>query len=437
MVHRVGVNQAQRPQRPEPGLAGHDAAIDLSSAADGQTDGLDLSPVDGEAIPHLQAPTEPESRSARSRSRGMDMLVEFVRLVMVALFAVGGWQVASNVGSVSSPHLLVGIVLGSMIGFVIGGVFGRQAATAASQVEREFRRIPASELLSGFLGLVVGLLPAALLSVPLFHLPLMAALPTVALLYVIMGLLGYRIGRAKSDELLGTFGVKPRAAGMRQGEVAVLDTSAILDGRILSLVRMGFLRGSLLVARSVLRELQTIADSTDHARRARGRAGLDTLVTMRRDPSVEVVLVEDDERPDGGDVDAGLVRLARDRGGVLVTNDANLSKVAAALDVPVRSIHALAAALRPQVIAGDLVAVRLLRKGRDAGQAVGYLDDGTMVVVEDARSQIGATVQVEVANVLQTATGQMVFARLPEGGEAGAAEPAGERDADQGRGAGP
>jgi uncharacterized protein YacL len=340
-------------------------------------------------------------------------MVEAMRLIMVSLFAVAGWEVASRTGPQKSGRLLVGIVVGSGVGFVLGGALGRRTASAVSEVEREFRRIPAADALSATIGLVVALGLAALLAVPLFHLPPAAAYPTVAFVYVTAGTLGYRVGRSRSEELLALFGVKPRAAGGRAGDVAVVDTSALLDGRILSLVRMGFLGGTLLVSRSVVEELQAVADSSDEARRSRGRRALDLLVALRRDPGVDVVLVEEGDRP-GEPVDAQLVRLARARGAVLVSNDAALGKVAAALDVPVRSIHALADALRPPVVAGEQIPLRLSRPGRSAGQAVGYLEDGTMVVVEEADHLIGETVPVAVTNALRTATGQMVFARLPE-----------------------
>jgi uncharacterized protein YacL len=263
--------------------------------------------------------------------------------------------------------------------------------------------------------MVVALLPAALLSIPIFHLPPTAAFPTVGLLYYVCGYLGYQVGRSKSDELFAIFGVKPRAAGTKVGEVLVLDTSAILDGRIESLIRMGFLAGTLLVSSGVLEELQLVADSSDVARRARGRRALDLLVALRRDPAVDVQLVDQPQLRDPNvDVDAGLVRLARERGAALVTNDSNLAKVAQALDVPVRSIHALADAMRPAVMAGEHVTIRLIREGRTAGQGVGYLDDGTMVVVERASAKVGETVEVTVTNVLQTSNGQLIFGQLAD-----------------------
>jgi uncharacterized protein YacL len=204
-------------------------------------------------------------------------------------------------------------------------------------------------------------------------------------------------------------------AGTKAGDVLVLDSSAVLDGRFASLVRMGFLTGSLLVTTGVLEELQRVADAADPGRRSRGRRALDLLIELRRDPSVEVSLVEEDAPDRADEVDIRLVRLARARGGTLVTNDANLAKVAAALDVPVRSINALAEALRPSILIGDQVNVRLQRRGRDAGQAVGFLDDGTMVVVEEAADLVGRSHWVEVTNVLQSQNGRMAFGRPADG----------------------
>jgi uncharacterized protein YacL len=340
-------------------------------------------------------------------------LVEAVRLFMVGLFALSGWEVAAQMGPDDPQRLLVGTIIGSCVGYVAGGAFGRKTATAVDELEREVRRIPAAEILAGGIGLLVGLVLATLIAFPLYHLPLEAAYPMVGCAYAAFGYVGYKVGRAKSEELFRLFGVKPRVAGTRAGEVAILDSSAILDGRLAALVRLGFLNGMLLVPRGVLDELQAVADSSSPSRRARGRRALDILVALRRDPSVEVAFVDDRQWRLGDDpVDARLVRLAKERGGALVTNDSGLARVAAALDVPVRSIHALAEAMRPEVVAGDRVPVRLTRRGREKGQAVGYLDDGTMVVVEEADHLLGDTVTVTVTNSLQTSTGRLIFARV-------------------------
>jgi uncharacterized protein YacL len=351
-------------------------------------------------------------------------LVEFVRFIFVTLFALGGYEIAIHLDTARDAtwRAALGIVLGALVGYVFGGIFGRQTAQALSAVEREFRRAPAAEIAAGVAGLVVGLVIALLVSIPMFRLPPGASWPVVAFLYLTLPYIGWRVGRAKNSEMFSLVGLKPRAAGMGRAEVNVVDTSAFIDGRILDLVQTGFLGGVLLVPRGVLGELQRIADSSDANRRGRGRRGLDILAQLQHDPHVEVILVEEEAM---GEVDAGLVRLARDRGGAVVTADTNLVKVAQALQVPVRSIHGLAAAFRVPFLPGESLHVRLTRPGRDHGQAIGYLEDGTMVVVEEAAERIGTEAVVTVTNVLQTSTGRMVFAAL----QAPAVEVAvGERD---------
>jgi uncharacterized protein YacL len=349
-------------------------------------------------------------RDTRTRSRGT--FVELVRLVLVAVFTAGGWQIAQSLDQVGT-RLLAWVVLGSLVGYVVGGIIGRMAMRAVSAAERDFQAMPASELLAGVLGLILGLVIAVLISVFLFRLPPAVALPIAALVAMTLGYAGYRLGRAKRDELFGLFGLKTRAFGIRAGEANVLDTSALIDGRVKDVVSAGFLGGTLLVPRGVLGELQAVADSGDPSRRARGQRGLQVLRTLQRHPAVEVVLIENDHP--GEELDAQLVRVARDRGAALVTGDANLAKVAAALDVPTRSMSELAESLRPPFLPGEQVRVRLTKEGREHGQGVGFLDDGTMVVVEQGSGALGSEITVTVTNVLQTASGRMVFARLGEG----------------------
>ncbi len=382
-------------------------------------DGLAWSPYADPEPAVVDLPSEGDRdhpRRDEERRRPRPVVVELVRVVIVALLAAAGSKAGGMLGAGDANGRLVGIVLGSAIGYVVGGVFGRRTATAVSDMERQFARASAAEVLAGGFGLLLGLVTAALVSLPLFHLPGTAAYVAVGFVYPLCGYVGYRIGRAKSDDLFALFGVKPRAAGHRSGEISVLDSSALLDGRIAALLRMGFVSGTLLVTRAVLEELQSVADSSDAGRRARGRRALDLLTALRRDPAVDIMLVHEPVVPANESTDSQLVRIAKDRGAVLVTNDHGLAKVAEALDVAVRSIHALAEALRPPVLAGDQVSIRLMRPGRDAGQAVGYLDDGTMVVVEAADGLIGERATVAVTNAIQTPTGQMVFARLPDGG---------------------
>lgn len=334
--------------------------------------------------------------------------VELVRLILVVVFAVGGWQIALQISQREST-LYTGIILGSAIGYVVGGVLGRRTAAAVQSVEREFRAVPAAELLGGSIGMILGLLIAVLASFLLFRLPPLAAGPTVAFVAIVLTFLGYRVGRGKAVDVFSMFGLRPPGSGQRPGEINVLDTSVLIDGRVLDVVKAGFLTGTFLVLRGVLDELQRIATSSDQQRRARGERGLEILNELQK--IAEVVLV-DEQLP--GEVDGQLVRLARDRGGVVVTNDANLGRVAVSLDVPVRSMHELATAVKPPFMAGEELSVHLSREGREKEQGVGYLEDGTMVVVEDGRTALGSEARVEVTNVIQTASGRMVFARLVE-----------------------
>jgi uncharacterized protein YacL len=351
-----------------------------------------------------------QSRPTRKEApRGA--LVEFVRIIIVAALAATGYAVAKQGHSAGTTRIVLGIVLGSAIGYVAGGVLGRGTASAMHAVEREFRRTPAADVVAGALGLLVGLIMSLLVTLPLFKLPVSAAWPTIAFVYLVIPYLGYRAARTKRDDLFSLLGLKPRAAGVGRAEVNVIDTSALIDGRMLELVRTGFLGGVLLIPRGVLGELQQISDSSDSQRRTRGRRGLENLSRLQHDPTVEVVLVEDEAM---GDVDAGLVRLARDRGGTVVTADSNLAKVAEVLKVQVRSINELASVMRVPFSPGERIDVRLSREGREHGQAVGYLEDGTMVVVEEGRKLLGSAVTVRVTNVLQTTTGRMVFATLAD-----------------------
>lgn len=370
--------------------------------------------VDHSPEVELEPATDPEPSPAPTRParQSQGVMVELVRLVTVVFFALGGWEISNSMSGNRAEAMIPGIVLGSCIGYVTGGILGRGTVSAVSHAERELQRMPAADILAGGIGLTLGLVMASLASFPLFRLPPAAAIASVAFVYAAFGYLGSRMGRSRSEELFGLFGVKPRAAGSRPGEVTVLDTSAILDQRTLALVEMGFLGGTLLVPREVLDELQAVADSSDPGRRARGRRGLDLLLAVKRAPAVELVVV--DEPPVLGEpVDSRLVRLAKSRGGALVTNDAALAKVAAAMDVPVRSIHALADALRADIHPGEETRLRLTRRGREVGQAVGYLEDGTMVVVAEADHLLGETVTVHITNATTTSSGHLLFARLP------------------------
>jgi uncharacterized protein YacL len=212
-------------------------------------------------------------------------------------------------------------------------------------------------------------------------------------------------------------GVPPRA-GAPVLLPQVVDTSVAIDGRIVDVVRAGFLGGRLIVNQAVLDELQGLADSGDNLRRARGRRGLEVLQTLQREPAVDVEAV-DDHHPEIPEVDGKLMRLCLDEGYSLLTLDTNLAKAASIAGARVLNLHALSLALRPPVVAGEDVTVQLIKAGREPGQGVGYLDDGTMVVVEQGRKLVGQDVSVRVTSVVTTANGRLVFAHPASDGQAG------------------
>jgi uncharacterized protein YacL len=264
------------------------------------------------------------------------------------------------------------------------------------------------------MGAVGGVLVGAGMTWPVFILDRPSlTIPVFGFVVVALGMLGYRLGSARREAFLRLFGARAGLAPQIAAIASlprVIDTSVAIDGRVLDVVKSGFLHGRILLAAPVITELQGLADAGDDLRRARGRRGLEVLESLRREPGVELLAVPDD--PAGiGEVDAKLVRICIDRGAVLLTLDTNLAKAAALSGVRVMNMHALALALRPPVVAGDEVTVLLLKPGRESGQAIGYLDDGTMVVVEHARQNLGHDLRVLVTSVLTTANGRMVFAR--------------------------
>jgi uncharacterized protein YacL len=350
--------------------------------------------------------------------------VELLRLCVVVFFAGVGYYVAELVDHDGEPVLGafsvlgIGVVLGSALGYVLGGVIGRGTVTVVGRAEAGLRDTSAEQIVAGSVGAVIGVLVAAGVTWPVFLLnrPILT-IPVFAFIVVAMGMLGYRLGTSKRASVLGMFGDRVGMAGRQVAAAAlprIIDTSVAIDGRILDVVRAGFLHGTMLVPAPVLGELQGLADAGDDMRRARGRRGLEVLEALRREPDVDVEVL-DDEVPGVAEVDAKLVRLSLDRSAALLTLDTNLAKAAALAGVRVMNLHALALALRPPVTAGDQVPVLLIKAGKEPGQSVGYLDDGTMMVVERSRESLGKEVTATVTSVLTTANGRMVFARLSGG----------------------
>ena len=262
---------------------------------------------------------------------------------------------------------------------------------------------------AGAAGAFLGAGLAALLMQPLRLLPLGWGVGlAAAALYLALMTAGIRAGlRFASRQYIPKAAVNAAPGACPK----ILDTSVIIDGRVLDVCKAGFLEGELVVPGFVLDELRHIADSSDSLRRNRGRRGLDVLQKMQEELEFPV-RVEEDGGDDAAEVDVKLLRLARQLGGAVLTNDYNLNKVAGVTKVPVLNINELAGALRPVVLPGEEMTVHLVREGKEPGQGVAYLDDGTMVVVENGRRRVGETAEAEVTTVLQTSAGRMIFAKL-------------------------
>ena len=343
------------------------------------------------------------------------MFVEIVRLLIVALSTAAGYALAAD-GRVDPGGIAVlGATMGALVGYVAGGVVGRQLRRAMGTFEAQVARAPAHQLLAGVVGAGALAVVSALIALPAVVLvPAPWGWPVFGLLVWIGVYEGFQIGAAKSADLLELAGLRPQSSTARAGEAVLVDTSAVIDGRLLDVTEAGFLHGTLLVPRFVLDELQGIADAADDTRRRRGRRGLETLDVLRRDPRV-VITVVDDEVPEFDAVDAKLVALARRLPADIVTTDANLQTVAEMQGVRCRNLNRLAAGLRPAIVPGEVLNLPISREGKEPGQGVGFLDDGTMVVVGDAAELVGRDVAVRITSNVQTSVGRLLFASVIDG----------------------
>jgi uncharacterized protein YacL len=267
---------------------------------------------------------------------------------------------------------------------------------------------PLPDLLSGLLGMIIGLVIAVLIGFFVRDLPYGYALSTV--LALLLAALGVSVGATRRAELTALFfGGSPPAEDGHRMPAVLLDTSVIIDGRILDIAKTGFLDMPLIILSSVLRELQMVADSADVTRRRRGRRGLDVLTDMQKDPATNLQVTEDDSPPNT-DIDQHLVRTAKRKGWAIMTNDFNLNRIARLEGVTVLNLNELAQAMRPVAIPGEEIMVTVAREGKEPGQGVGSLDDGTMVVIQNGRRLLNQTITAVVTSVIQTSAGRMIFA---------------------------
>ena len=316
---------------------------------------------------------------------------------------------------INNPY--ISAILGALIFYLITFWAVDYFTNFIKWIEESLVKAPITDLIFGSVGLVFGLVIAFLvgfalnsIEVPVFN--------TVApiLLTLLFGYLGFQVGFKKRDELLNLFSKRKKVGeddqeqAVEKDRLKILDTSVIIDGRIADICQTGFLEGTIVIPQFVLEELQHIADSSDVLKRNRGRRGLDILNRIQKELAIKVEIYEVDFE-EIQEVDSKLVKLAKITSGVVVTNDFNLNKVCELQSVSVLNINDLANAVKPVVLPGEEMNVQVIKDGKEYNQGIAYLDDGTMIVVEDGRDYIGRRIDVLVTSVLQTSAGRMIFAK--------------------------
>ena len=348
---------------------------------------------------------------------------------------------------IESPYAPIALyaalcLVGAAVCFAFSSAIIGRTMKLIAAIERRWDAMPTQQIVLTSIGMIMGLVVAALITQLILSTG--ASLITISfspLTYVVLGYVGLRIGfhryrggktprmrrhlrRAAEAGILDDADLLMAEEGEEgedeeEGEAIpaarpsrkYLDTSVIIDGRVLDIVKTGFLEGDIVVPQFVLAELRHIADSGDSLRRARGRRGLDVLAKLQKELKTPII-VDETDYPDLEEVDVKLLRLCRDNGGTVVTNDYNLNKVAGVTGLRVLNINDLANALKPMLMAGEELTVQIVREGKEPGQGIAYLDDGTMIVVENGRRYVGETVTAVVTTVLQTSAGRMIFTRL-------------------------
>ena len=360
---------------------------------------------------------------------GMDSLAPIIDPYLVSQFESFG-DMSLTIARISV--LILGTLIGVIIGYLISSFILKQGLVIAKRLERILTHIPNQELIAGTIGLLFGLIIANLIGVAFNQVPIIGPYIPI-ILSAIFGYSGLKLMARKGPEIYYNYVQQWGGEGTKKtsrfkmfsthksdkttSTPKLLDTSVIIDGRIKELCNTGFIEGPLMVPLFVLNELQIISDSADATKRNRGRRGLDILKEMQDANKVAIEVVEDDY-DDLTEVDSKLMRLALDKQWKLMTNDFNLNKVARVQGIEVLNLNELANVLKPALIAGEWIRVQIMKEGKEIHQGVAYLDDGTMIVVEDGKPYVGQTVEVMVTSILQTSAGRMIFARV-DGGQNG------------------
>ncbi|MGX7327922.1 PIN domain-containing protein [Enterococcus bulliens] len=339
-----------------------------------------------------------------------------------------GWEMIGQANNDWLNNTITNSILGALIFYLLSLIFVKYILAGIKHLEEKLSEFSVPYILFGSIGAIIGLLLGVIISIPFFNwqLPFVNSIVPVIMMFI-LGYLGFRLGTTRMDEWRKMFAPKAkkneeatdsqlldRKSSEAFRKHKILDTSVIIDGRIYDIAQTGFLEGVLLIPNFVLFELQYIADSSDSLKRVRGRRGLDILNALQEDEKIAVEMYEGDFE-DIPEVDTKLLKLAKLVDGVVVTNDFNLNKVASFQNVPVLNINALANAVKPVVIPGETMNVLVVKAGTERQQGVAYLDDGTMVVVEDGQHFMNERIEVVVTSALQTAAGRMIFAKPAHG----------------------
>ncbi len=352
-----------------------------------------------------------------------------VRIIGLVVFGIIGIFAGASLGEIinqiwsTNPvepiiYQIITTLITAFLGFLISPWISIKPVSA---IRKQLSKVSAQSLLFGLIGLIFGLVAAALLAYPLSLLPppLGSILPFIAvMLFSYLGIALFVARQKDIHTVVNSFSRSGKTAanektqngGLKYGQRILVDTSAIIDGRIADIARTGFLPGRLLIPRFVLDELQYVSDSADNLRRQRGRRGMEVLSDLQKDERIHVT-ISDIDVEGVREVDSRLVVLARQLSCPILTNDYNLNRVAELHGVSVLNINELATAVKAILLPGETLQMKIIQEGKEYGQGVGYMEDGTMVVVENGQKHIGKTITISVTKVLQTAAGRMIFAK--------------------------
>lgn len=313
----------------------------------------------------------------------------------------------------SYSYIIFGIILGIIFFFIFAHIISNAIINMMDKTAAKLSRMSLKELLTSIFGIIVGLVIANLLGIAASKYGFIGSC-IIIILNIVFGVLGYRVARSKKDEIGGFSSILENTRSINKnityGKPKILDTSVIIDGRILDLLKTGFIEGKIIIPNFVLEELRHIADSSDSLKRNRGRRGLDILNEIQKQLAVSVEIVDFNIK-EPMEVDSKLLKMAEKLDAFVVTNDFNLNKVAEFQGVKVLNINELSNAIKPVVLPGEEMNVTIIKSGKEYGQGIAYLNDGTMIVIDGGSKFIGETINVVVTSVLQTAAGRMIFGK--------------------------